>query len=95
MLVGDILRDLAMLTLIVFGTLAIFWFRSERRIHLRFWIRAGVLLLVCIEIGLIEGSLLSPYGFGWCVLAIGLTLFAVKKIAPKICAISNRKRKYE
>jgi hypothetical protein len=54
MLVGDILRDLAMLTLIVFGTLAIFWFRSERRIHLRFWIRAGVLLLVCIEIGLIE-----------------------------------------
>jgi len=84
MLVGDILRDLAMLTLIVFGTLAIFWFRSERRIHLRFWIRAGVLLLVCIEIGLIEGSLLSPYGFSWFVLAIGLTLFAVKKIAPKI-----------
>jgi len=84
MLVGDILRDLAMLTLIVFGTLAIFWFRSERRIHLRFWIRASVLLLVCIEIGLIEGSLLSPYGFSWFVLAIGLTLFAVKKIAPKI-----------
>ena len=84
MLVGDILRDLAMLTLIVFGTLAIFWFRSERRIHLRFWIRAGVLLLVCIEIGLIEGSLLSPYGFGWFMLAIGLTLFTVKKIAPKI-----------
>ena len=84
MLVGDILRDLAMLTLIVFGTLAIFWFRSERRIHLRFWIRASVLLLVSIEIGLIEGSLLSPYGFGWFVLAIGLTLFAVKKIAPKI-----------
>ena len=84
MLVGDILRDLAMLTLIVFGTLAIFWFRSERRIHLRFWIRASVLLLVSIEIGLIEGSLLSPYGFGWFVLATGLTLFAVKKIAPKI-----------
>jgi|KBSSwiS6_1023812.scaffolds.fasta_scaffold95371_1 hypothetical protein len=84
MLVGDILRDLAMLTLIVFGTLAIFWFRSERRIHLRFWIRASVLLLVSIEIGLIEGSLLSPYGFSWFVLAIGLTLFAVKKIAPKI-----------
>ena len=84
MLFGDILRDLAMLTLIVFGTLAIFWFRSERRIHLRFWIRASVLLLVSIEIGLIEGSLLSPYGFSWFVLAIGLTLFAVKKIAPKI-----------
>jgi hypothetical protein len=84
MLVGDILRDLAMLTLIVFGTLAIFWFRSERRIHLRFWIRASVLLLVSIEIGLIEGSLLSPYGFSWFVLATGLTLFAVKKIAPKI-----------
>jgi hypothetical protein len=43
-----------------------------------------VLLLVSIEIGLIEGSLLSPYGFSWFVLAIGLTLFAVKKIAPKI-----------
>ena len=84
MLVGDILRDLAMLTLIVFDTLAIFWFRSERRIHLRFWIRASVLLLLSIEIGLIEGSLLSPYGFSWFVLAIGLTLFAVKKIAPKI-----------
>ena len=84
MIFGDILRDLAMLTLIVFGTLAIFWFRSERRIHLRFWIRASVLLLVSIEIGLIEGSLLSPYGFSWFVLAIGLTLFAVKKIAPKI-----------
>ena len=37
-----------------------------------------------MEIGLIEGLLLSPYGFGWFVLATGLTLFAVKKIAPKI-----------
>ena len=52
MLFGDILRDLAMLALIVFAALAIFWLFSERRIDLRFCIRANVLLLVCMDTGL-------------------------------------------
>jgi hypothetical protein len=84
MLLGDILRDLAMLALISFAGLAIFLLRSDRRVHLRFWVRVSVLLLVCTEVGLIEGSLLSPYGFGWFALAIALTLIGVKRIAPKL-----------
>jgi hypothetical protein len=84
MIFGDILRDLAMLALIVFGALAIFLLRSERRGHLWFWVRVSVLLLVCTEIGVTEGSVLSAYGFGWFVLAIGLTLLGIKKIAPKL-----------
>jgi len=73
-----------MLALIVFGALAIFLLRSERRGHLWFWVRVSVLLLVCTEIGVTEGSVLSAYGFGWFVLAIGLTLLGIKKIAPKL-----------
>src|ERR1044072_8740198 len=90
MLFGDILRDLAMLALIVCAALAIFWLRSERRGHLWFWARVSVLLLVCAEIGVIEGSLLSAYGFGWFVLATRLTLLGIKKIAPKLLGKIDR-----
>jgi len=72
------------LALIVFGALAIFWLRSERKGYLWFWVPVSALLLVSTEIGVTEGSLLSAYGFGWFVLAIGLTLLGIKKIAPKL-----------
>jgi hypothetical protein len=68
MVFGDILRDLAVLTLIIFGLLGIFSLQSDRRIHLRFWVRFSMLFLVCTGVALTEGSLLSPYGFldGFC-----------------------------
>ena len=82
---GYLLWNVPALALIIFGALAIFWLRSGRKVQdFRFWMRASLLLFVCTAVALVEGSLLSPYGFGWFVFTIVLTLIAVKKIAPKI-----------
>jgi hypothetical protein len=50
----------------------------------RLWIRFSLLLFGVCMFGLAMGSLLSPYGFGWFLLAMGLTLYLVAKVAPKL-----------
>jgi len=43
-----------------------------------------VVLLALSVVGLVEGVLLSPFGFGWFLVALAITLYAVKKIAPRM-----------
>jgi hypothetical protein len=44
----------------------------------------GLQLLAVSVVGLVEGVLLSPFGFGWFLVALAITLYAVKKFAPRM-----------
>jgi hypothetical protein len=41
----------------------------------------SVVLLALSVVGLVEGV---PFGFGWFLVALAITLYAVKKIAPRM-----------
>jgi len=41
-------------------------------------------LLTLSVVGSVEGVLLSPFGFGWFLVALAITLYAVKKFAPRM-----------
>jgi len=74
---------------IVFGALAVVLLRrrlmgGQGEAPAGFWIRFSVLLCGLCIIGLIEGVLLSSYGFGWYLVAMAATLYVVAKIAPKL-----------
>ena len=83
--IGDILWGSVSLAVINFGALGLFWLRAGRgKLKPQSWIRFSVQLFAFSLIGLIEGSLLSSYRLGWFILALGLTLYAVNRIAPKL-----------
>jgi len=48
------------------------------------WLRFSVVLLALSVVGLVECVLLSPFGFGWFLLALAITLYVVKKFAPRL-----------
>jgi predicted membrane protein len=48
------------------------------------WLRFSVVLLGAATLGFFEGALLSPFGFGWYLVAVGLTLYVVAKVARKL-----------
>jgi hypothetical protein len=71
------------------ATLCVFllrsWFvRTEGEVRWGLWLRFSVVLLAVSVVGLVEGVLLSPYGFGWFFVALAITLYAVKKFAPRM-----------
>jgi hypothetical protein len=83
--IGKIIWELAFLVLIIFGALVVFWFRSGRKIeNPRFWIRFSVVFLCLGLFAMIEGLLLSSYGFGWFIVIMALTVYLLKKIIPKL-----------
>jgi hypothetical protein len=89
MKIGLLLWEVATLTVIVFGALCVFllrsWFsRTEGEVRWGLWLRFSVVLLVLSVVGLVEGVLLSPFGFGWFLLALAITLYVVKKFAGRL-----------
>lgn len=74
---------------IVFGAVAVFLLRrwltgQPGEAPPGFWMRFSVLLCGLCIILLIEGVLLSPYGFDWYFLAMAVTLYVIAKFAPKL-----------
>jgi hypothetical protein len=62
-----------------------FWFsRAEGEVRWTLWLRFTALLLIFSVVGLVEGALLSPFGFGYFVIVLTITLYAVKKFAPRM-----------
>ena len=77
------------ITVIVFGALGVFWLqnwvsRADGEVPWRLWLRFSVLLLMLSVVGLVEGVLLSPFGFGYFFVALAITLYFVKKFAPRM-----------
>jgi len=67
MKISLLIWEVATATVIVFGALCVFllrsWFsRAEGEVRWGLWLRFSVVLLSVV--GLVEGVLLSPYGFG-------------------------------
>jgi hypothetical protein len=48
------------------------------------WLRFSVVLLALSVVALVEGVLLSQFGFGWFLLALAITLYVVKKFARRL-----------
>ena len=89
MKIGLLLWEVVTLTVIVFGALCVFllrsWFsRTDGEVRWGLWLRYSVVLLVLSVVGLVEGVLLSQFGFGWFLLALAITLYVVKKFAPRM-----------
>ena len=89
MKIGLLIWEVVTVTVIVFGALCAFllrsWFsRAEGEVRWGLWLRFSVVLLAVTVVGLVEGVLLSPYGFGWFLVALAITLYAVKKFAPRM-----------
>jgi lysylphosphatidylglycerol synthetase-like protein (DUF2156 family) len=86
---GLILLEGLTVAVVVFGALAVFmirrWFSPSSDVApIGLWFRFTVLLFGFCLLALIEGVLLRPYGFFWFVLVVGITLFGVAKIAPRL-----------
>ena len=47
------------------------------------------LSLLALHDRLTEGALLSPYGFGWFVVAMSVTLYIVAKCLPKFIRLDG------
>ena len=89
MKIGLLLWEVVTLTVIVFGVLCMFllrsWFsRTEGKVRWGLWLRYSVVLLALSMVGLVEGVLLSPFGFGWFLLALVITVYVVKKFARRL-----------
>ncbi len=89
MKIGLLLWEVVTITVIVFGALCVFWLRNwvsrtDGEVPGRLWLRFSVLLLMLSVVGLVEGVLLSPFGFGWFFVALAITLYGVKKFAPRM-----------
>jgi hypothetical protein len=89
MKIGLLLWEVVTLTVIVFGALCVFllrsWFsKTEGEVRWGLWLRYSVVLLALSVVGLVEGVLLSPFGFGWFLLALAITLYVVKKFARRL-----------
>ena len=89
MKIGLLLWEAVTLTVIVFGALCVFllrsWYsRADGEVRWGLWLRFSVVLLVLSVIGLVEGVLLAPFGFGWFLFALVITLYVIKKFARRI-----------
>jgi hypothetical protein len=89
MKIGLLLWEVVTLTVIVFGALCLFllrnWFsRTDGEVRWGLWLRFSVVLLALSVVSLVEGVLLSPFGFNWFLLALVITLYVVKKFAPRM-----------
>jgi hypothetical protein len=89
MKIGLLLWEILAVTVIVFGGLCVFllrsWFsRTDGEVQWWLWLRSSVLLLGVATLGFLEGALLSPFGFGWYLVAAGITLYVVAKVARKL-----------
>ena len=94
MLIGQLLWEFVCVAIIILAALGVVLLRarlseSKDDVSLRLWIRFSIVLFVLCVIGLIEGSLLSPYGFGWFVLAMGVTLGVVARFLPKVLRLDR------
>ncbi len=86
---GLIILEGVTLAVIVFGAFAVFLMRRcfsqvNEATPLGLWLRFTLLLFIFCLLALIEGILLRPYSFFWVVVVVGITLFIVAKIAPKL-----------
>ena len=89
MKIGLLLWEIVTITVIVFGALCLFWLRNwvsrtDGEVQWKLWLRFSVLLLMLSAVGLVEGVLLSPFGFGWFFVALAITLYVVKRFAPRM-----------
>jgi hypothetical protein len=89
MKIGLLLWEGLTVAVIVFGAVAVFLLRRwltgvPGEAPRGFWFRFTALLFGLCIIGLIEGVLLSSYGFGWFLAAMAVTLYVVAKIAPRL-----------
>ena len=89
MKIGLLLWEVVTLTVIVFGALCVFllrsWFaRTDGEMRWGLWLRFSVVLLALSVVALVEGVLLSQFGFGWFLLALAITLYVVKKFARRL-----------
>jgi hypothetical protein len=86
---GLILVEGVTLAFIVFAALAVLLLRrryssSTDATSAGLWLRFTMLLFGFCLVALVEGILLRPYSFFWLVLVVGITLFVIAKIAPKL-----------
>jgi hypothetical protein len=94
MLLGSLLWYFFSAGIILIAALGIILLRAGRNksngpISSRVWIRITLVFFVLCMIGLTEGVLLSAYGFGWFVLAMGITLCVAAKCMPKFIRVDR------
>jgi hypothetical protein len=87
--IGLVILEGITLAAVIFGALAVFsirrWFvGSDDATPPWLWLRFTVLLFGLCLIALIEDVLLHPYGFFWFVSVVGITLFVLAKIGPRL-----------
>ena len=89
MKIGFVLWEFFTIAVIVLGALGLFllrsWFsRTAGEVDWALWLRFSLVFLAAALIALIEGVLLAPFGFGWFIVALGITLYVLKKALPKL-----------
>jgi hypothetical protein len=94
MLIGELLWEFVCVAAILLAALGVVLLRarltkSNDPVPTRLWIRLSLVLFVLCVIGLIEGSILSPYGFGWFVLAMGVTLCVAASVLPRFMRLDR------
>jgi hypothetical protein len=94
MLIGSLLWYFLSTAVILLAALGIILLRarvnkSKGPISPRSWIRITLVFFVLCMIGLTEGALLSPYGFGWFVVAMSVTLYIVAKCLPRFIRLDG------
>lgn len=94
MLIGELLWEFVCVAVIILAALSVVLLRarftkSKDPVSPRLWIRFSLVLFGLCVIGLIEGSLLSPYGFGWFVLAMVVTLCVAAKFLPRFIRLDR------
>jgi ABC-type xylose transport system permease subunit len=94
MLIGDFLWEFVCIAVIISAALSVVLIRyrvskNQDTVSTRLWIRFSLVLFVLCVVGLVEGFLLSPYGFGWFVLAIGVTLCVVARFLPRFMRLDR------
>lgn len=93
MLIGELLWESVYLAGIILAALCVVLLRArfsktKGPVSPRLWIRFSAIFFGLCLVGLIEGSLLAPYGFGWFLAAMGLTLYLVAKVTPKLFGLA-------
>jgi len=94
MLIGELLWEFVCVAVIISVALSVVLLRArvtnyKDPIPPRLWIRFSLVLFVLCIIGLVEGSILSPYGFGWFVLAMGVTLCVAARVLPRFMRLDR------
>ena len=94
MLIGELLWEFVCVAVIILAALCVVLLRarftkSNDPVPPRLWIRFSLVLFVLCVIGLIEGSILSPYGFGWFVLAMGVTFCVAARVLARFIRLDR------